>query len=320
MRIKESLNKELQSTYRIGKTMSYLLRKNWGVKVYNRLIDSPSRGKSTPGIQCEELTIPSRNQGPDIRTRVFRPKNVEGPLPGMLFLHGGGFIVGTPEQFFDIIKEYIKTRPCIIVAPDYRKALAHPFPDGFNDCYDSLLWMRDFGESVNIDTSKLIIAGHSAGGGLAVAVSMKARDTRDAKLQFQIPIYPMLDDRQQTASMLRFKGSPMWDNRNTRFAWEHYLKRLVSASSEIPSYASPSRSTDFSNLPPAITFFGSQEPFHDEVMNYIKNLDQQGIPVSYKIVPGAYHGFEMVKPEAKISVETTKFLMNNYAAFYDKYL
>mgnify|MGYP000573631132 CR=1 FL=1 len=108
---------------------------------------------------------------------------------------GGGYVHGVPEQFGAIIKDFIETEPCIIVAPDYRKAVESPYPAAFNDCYDTLLWMRDNAASIGGRTDGFIVSGHSAGGGLSAAVSLKATDTGDAKLAFQMPVYPMIDDR-----------------------------------------------------------------------------------------------------------------------------
>lgn len=321
MRIeKKMFDEELRPTYRIGKMMSMMLRKKWGVKMFNKMIDKPSKGKSIEGIDCSEMMIPSNNGDHEIRVRVFKPANTNGPLPGMLFLHGGGYIVGTPEQFLDIIKGYIQKRPCIIVAPDYRKALKNPFPDGFNDCYDALLWMKNYGDSIGIDSNKLIVAGNSAGGGLAVATALKARDTKSVSLKFQMPIYPMLDDRQQTESARLYKGAPMWDTRNSAFAWDLYLKRLTNNNDSIPTYAAPAREVDYSDLPPTITFFGDSEPFRDEDLHYMENLKEAGVPVTYKMFKGAFHGFEMARPEARISKDAIEFLLNAYGTYYDQYL
>jgi len=317
---KKMFDKELRSMYRPGKIMSSILSKKWGVKLFNRMMDKPSRGKSIKGIECSEMMMPSKNNGPDIRVRVFKPENVDGSLPGMLFIHGGGYIVGTPEQFLDIIKNYIDKRPCIIIAPDYRKALENPYPDGFNDCYDALLWMKNKGDSIGVDTENIIVAGLSAGGGLTAAVSLKARDTKDVDLKFQIPVYPMLDDRQQTESVRTLKGVPVWDSENTAFAWDLYLKRLKENGDKIPSYASPARAKDFSNLPPTITFIGDTEPFRDETLEYLKKLEENGIPVKYTIFKGAFHGFDRAKPKATISKQSVEFLFNSYAEYYDKYL
>ncbi|MFY0687456.1 MAG: alpha/beta hydrolase [Cyclobacteriaceae bacterium] len=317
---KKMFNKELRSIYHVGKLLAYMLRKNSRVNFYRRMMDKPSVGKSIDGIDCSEMMVPSNHGGPDIRVRIFKPKQMEGPLPGMLFFHGGGYIVGTPEQFLDIIKKYIDKRPCIVIAPDYRKAINDPFPNGFNDCYDTLCWSRDQSGKLGIDQNRLMVAGHSAGGGLAVAVALKARDTGDVALKLQIPVYPMLDDRQKTESMKTFEGVPMWDSRNTAYAWDLYLHRLKLQGDKIPAYASPARETDYSNLPPAISFFGDMEPFRDEAQSYLEQLKASGIPVKYKIVKGAFHGFEMAQPKASISKEAESYLLEAYADYYDQYL
>jgi acetyl esterase/lipase len=276
-------------------------------------------GKNIDGLHNEELYIPSKNGGPDIRLRIYKPLNHEGELPGMLFLHGGGLVLGIPELSHDNIEDYIATKPCVIVAPDYRKAYTAPYPAAFNDCYDALLWMNANAKLLGIIPNKLIVAGHSAGGGLAAAVSLKATDTQEVKIAFQIPIYPMLDDRQNSESAVN-NNSASWNSKANKLGWSAYLRELNEQGATIPPYAAAARANDYTKLPPTITFFGDLEPFKDETITYVENLRKVGIPVAFRLFEGCYHSFEKVRPNLKISKEAQSFLLNSYNEYVERYV
>jgi acetyl esterase/lipase len=232
----------------------------------------------------------------------------------MLYLHGGGYVHGVPEQFGSSIKDFIETEPCIIVAPDYRKAVESPYPAAFNDCYDTLLWIRDNAASIGGRTDRFIVSGHSAGGGLAAAVSLKATDTDDAKIAFQMPIYPMIDDRQNSASAVG-NDAPVWDEEANRLAWSLYLDGVMN----VTPYAAAARCTDYTKLPPTITYVGSIEPFRDETKIYIENLRRANVPVEFEVFDGAFHAFDVMVPDAPISKRANQFLMENFQKFAQRY-
>lgn len=315
---KEMLNKELRSGYWMLKISGRLLMNKTGVRMLNAN-SARSKGKNIEGLHCEEKLIPSRNGGPDIRIRIFKPAGFSGDLPAMLYIHGGGLLLGAPEDYLAVIKKFIDAKPCIIVAPDYRKAMDAPFPAAFNDCYDTLLWMSENAGQSGAITGKFIVAGHSAGGGLAAAVTLKARDTGNLNIAFQMPIYPMLDDRQQTESA-KDNNSPGWSSRSNNFGWSEYLKNLNKQGAAIPAYAAPARAQHFSNLPPTITFVGDLEPFRDETIEYVKHLEKEGVPVTFRLFKGCFHAFDVVFPELEISKEAWSFLLSSYAAYVDKYI
>lgn len=311
---KNMLHKELQSSYWILKASSKLLMNNMGLKMLN-LNSARLKGKDISGLNCEEKFIQSRNGGPEIRIRIFKPLNHSGQLPGMLYLHGGGYMIGSPEEFLTVIKNFIDAKPCIIVAPDYRKSHDAPFPAAFNDCYDSLLWLNENIQELGIVSENLIVAGHSAGGGLTAAVTLKATETNDVKIAFQMPVYPMLDDRQITESSIE-NNAPNWDSNSNRMAWSKYLNGLK----EISVYAAPARSSNFSKLPPTITFVGDLEPFRDETIEYVENLKKAGVPVTFKLFKGCFHAFDILFPKLEISKEAWSFLLTAYCRNVDEYI
>lgn len=319
MRVTKAMHqKELQPGYALMKVSSRLLMNKIGVRLLNAN-SARSKGKNIEGLDGEERYIPGRNGGPDIRVRIFKPLNVSGKLPGMLYIHGGGMVMGNPEDYLSIIRRFIDTRPCVIIAPDYRKALDAPYPAAFNDCYDTLLWINENVESLGIIPDKIIVAGHSAGGGLAAAVTLKATQTQEVNIAFQIPVYPMLDDRQNSESA-KDNNSAGWNSRSNRMGWSAYLRDLVQQGAEIPEYAAPARATSYSMLPPTITFVGGLEPFRDETIAYIEHLKNENIPVKFSVFEGCYHAFEVIFPDLNISKEAWNFLLTAYSNYMDKYV
>jgi len=313
---KKMLNSELRSSYWPFTLLTVIMRKAWGIRLVNFLMRL-SKGKSIGGLHCEERYIPSRNSGPEIRIRIFKPLNYQGDLPGMLYLHGGGYMLGVPEMALPAIKGFIKSRACVIVAPDYRKSSKNPYPAGFNDCYDTLLWIQENSQSLGITSNSFIIGGHSAGGGLTAAVTLKARDTKDVDIAFQMPIYPMLDDRQNTESA-KDMSTPVWNSKTNAKGWELYLKDLKDKNVEIPAYAAAVRNSDYTGFPPTITFVADLEPFRDETIAYVETLKKAGIPVAFELFEGCYHGFEALASKTAISKQATRFLMQSYEKFYDQ--
>lgn len=291
-------------------------RNKWAIRILNRL-EKRAKGKDVEGLDCEQRFIPGKNGGPDIRVRLYRPINNNETLPCMVHFHGGGYMMSSPEAFSGFIKSIIDARPCVVIAPDYRLSVDNPFPDGFNDCYDTVMWAKENADKLKIDASKFILAGHSAGGGLTAAVTLKARDTKDFNIAFHMPVYPMIDHRQQTVSARTMTKAPVWDTKTNKFAWELYLRNIKG---EVPNYASPSLNTDFKDMPPAISFVGDLEPFKDETLNYVKALKDEGIPVDFKLFKGAFHGFEVLHKYARVSDKANRFQIKAFTEYYDTYI
>ncbi len=312
------IDKGLQSSYHSLKISSFLLSRKWGIKLFNFLL-SFIKGKNIVGFDSIERYIPSKSGGPDIRIRIFRPINQKNKLPAMLYNHGGGFVACNPETTLDIIKQFINKRPCVVIAPDYRKAVKYPFPAGFNDCYDTLLWAKENADELKILPNKFIVAGHSAGGGLTAAVTLKARDTQDVNIAFQMPIYPMIDDSQTTESAKNMEVNG-WNTKTNAFAWDLYLKDIKKDNMEIPTYAAPARNTDYTNFPPTITFVGEFEPFRDETIAYVEALKKEKNPVRFKFYKGCFHAFDGLVAKSNIAKDALNFTYESYAKYYDTYI
>lgn len=312
---RSSYPEELRPYYFMGRILSILFTKKWCIKIVNAL-EKFLAGKTISGYDCQEVFISSRSEpGHKIRVRIFRPNQEKGNLPAMLYCHGGGYMIGNPEQYLSIYKRYLDTRPVVIIAPDYRKSLKHPFPAGFHDCYDTLLWAKENAENLRINATQFIVAGHSAGGGLTAAISLKARDTKEVKVAFQMPIYPMLDSRMITESAQNMKKAPLWSSANTSFAWSLYLRNLKEGN----HYASVSSCDNYADLPPTASFVGTLEPFRDETIAYIEKLKSQGISVKFKLFEGGFHGFELVASRSSLAAAANDFQYGAYAEYYDQF-
>jgi acetyl esterase/lipase len=270
------------------------------------------RGADVPGLECEQRFVDSLDDGVRVRVRTYRrPGRPAGSgLPGVLFLHGGGYAIGSPEQSAPTYRMLLRTRDCVIVAPDYRKSLEAPYPAAVHDCYGSLLWLKENAAALGVREDRILVVGMSAGGGLTAAVSLMARDRGDVRIAHQFPLYPMIDHRMVTASS-RDLDAPLWSSRHNRLAWDLYLGGL--GGDGVPKYASPALETDCAGLPPTTTFVGELDPFLDETVAYVEALRAAGVPVELRLYPRCYHGFDAVRPGARVSREANGFLCERFA-------
>ncbi len=275
----------------------------------NWFISTFLHGRNLPGLSCGQIHIP-RPDGSTIRTRIYRPLQPVANVPGVLWIHGGGYATGCPEQDGFFYRNLLHASPCIILAPDYCLSCHAPYPAALQDCYQTLLWMKQHAQELGIRADQLMVGGESAGGGLAAALTLYARNQRQVRIAFQMPLYPMLDDRMQTASM-QGNHAPVWNSEINDFGWRLYLGPLY-GKEDVPPYAAPARAQDFRGLPPAVTFVGDREPFRDEVAQYVENLRQSDIPVEFTVYPGCYHAFDMIAPKTKVSQQAAGFFQQAY--------
>ena len=247
----------------------------------------------------------SREDGSRLRVCVYEPKHRTGTAPaGVLWLHGGGYSMGEPEQDISFIEEFVK-QGCVVFAPAYTKSIKNPYPAALNDCYLTLKWLVNSADKFDFDSSKVFVGGESAGGGLTVATTLLARDKAEVEIAFQLPIYPMIDAGKTPSSTNNF--APVWNSSSNALAWKVYLGDDNYVPENISKYASPANETDYSNLPPTFTYVGDIEPFKDETIIYVENLKKYGVPVHFKIFHGCFHGFDIVGKNTKIGKEARKF-------------
>ncbi|MDE0951168.1 MAG: alpha/beta hydrolase [Halioglobus sp.] len=283
-----------------------------------RYFSAKSIGKNIDGLDCTERWIPRKSENSTIRIKIYKPVDAASDLPVLLYCHGGGYAITVPEMSHAQIEQFSKERACVIVAPDYRKSLEKPYPAALNDCYDTLLWIKDNATELGAKTDQIMIGGHSAGGGLTAALTLLARDRKEVNISFQMPIYPMIDDRMTSTSAFN-NTAPIWNGKMNTLGWKLYLKGLHARNEPIPIYAAPSRATDYSNLPPTATYVGDLEPFRDETIDYVEHLKKEGIPVNFKLFEGCYHGFDAIVPNADVSKAATRFILDAFGYAIDNY-
>lgn len=247
-------------------------------------------------VLISEAYIPGAIGDPDVRIKMYQPKADRGPLPGVLYIHGGGYILGSADMMDPALRQMASEVECVVVSVDYRLAPEHPYPAPLEDCYAALLWFFENAERLGCDSSRIAVMGPSAGGGLTAAVSLLARDRDGPAILFQMPLYPMLDDRNATLSSLEITDDRVWNRAKNLLAWEMYL----GVNQEASQYAAPARATDLSGLPPTYTFVGDLDPFRDETIDYAARLSQAGVPTQFHLYPGCFHGFEEYLPSAEI--------------------
>lgn len=238
-------------------------------------------------VTVEERHIPSPDG--EVPVYIYQPAGDETTRPGLLWIHGGGYIVGSGRD--DMICNAMADHAnCTIVSVDYRMAPEHPFPAGPEDCYAALLWMVDNANELGIDTDRLAIGGASAGGGMTAGVVHMNRDRGGPKLKLQLLIYPMIDDTHNTPSGDLVRDQRVWNRDVSDKAWKMYLGD--SYGGDVSPYAAASRATDFSDLPPAYITVGSADLFRDENIAYAQKLFEANIPVELHVYHGMYHGGE----------------------------
>ena len=279
-------------------------------RFFNSVINGVISHIRPRGVKKTTVNL-EREDGTLLKVRIFSPKKQKTEkTPGMLWLHGGGYCMGTPEQDIWTIREYIRENGCTVVAPCYTLATEKPYPAALDDCYLALLWMRDHCEELSVRDDQIFVAGSSAGGGLTAALCIYARDKKEVSIAYQMPLYPMLDDRMITPSSQDNDG-PVWNTASNITAWKKYLGNSFQTDGVSP-YAAPGRIEDFSDLPPAFTFVGDIEPFYNETVDFMEKMKSAGIPADYKVYHGAYHGFDVLCWFSKPSRDAHRVMLENY--------
>jgi acetyl esterase/lipase len=255
-----------------------------------------------PGVTVEDVKVPGPPGAPEVRVRLYRPATLARPAPALLWIHGGGLIIGSPEQDELGSARYAQELGITVAAVQYRLAPEHPFPAALEDCYAALGWLHAHAERLGIHPGRIAVGGASAGGGLAAALAQLAHDRAQVTPAFQLLIYPMLDDRSAlgTGPDGKSQRHHVWNRESNRFGWSSYLQRALGAA-DVPPYAIPARREDLKGLPPAWVGVGTLDLFQEEDMAYTQRLKDCGVECELEVVPGAYHGFDMLVPHAEVT-------------------
>jgi acetyl esterase len=251
-------------------------------------------------LEIEDRTVPGWDGDPGVPVRVYRPKATMASgerSPGVVMIHGGGFIIGSVDSEHAGAVLMAADSGAVVVSVDYRLAPEHPYPAGLHDCYTTLRYLHAEAEALGVDPARVALVGASAGGGLAAATALLARDLGGPPVCFQMLQIPELDDRLETPSMRTFVDSPVWNRRLAEKSWQYYLGELY-GSRDVPALAAPARTMDFSGLPPAYISTAENDPLRDEGIAYALGLLRAGVSVELHQFPGTFHGSAMVTTAA----------------------
>jgi acetyl esterase/lipase len=233
----------------------------------------------------------------DVSVHVFRPASPRPRTPGLLWIHGGGMVLGDAAQDSAVCRRMADELGIVVVSVEYRLAPEHPFPTPLEDCYAALQWLAD---QPDIDPGRIAVGGQSAGAGLAAALTLLAKERGEIQPVLQLLSYPMLDDRTTTRTDIEPRRLRIWSAASNRFGWGAYLGGAT-ADGKVSPLAAPARYNDLSELPPAWIGVGTNDLFHDEDVAYAERLRQAGVATTLQVVPGAYHNFDSLEAGAAVS-------------------
>lgn len=308
------IDPELRTVGKIIRRLPSTNTPRW-FRLNNWYANRHKKGHFPDHLHVEERYIP-RSDNTQLRVLVAWPDNPQPLATGVLWLYGGGYAVGLPETDLRYAEKITAITNSVMIFPDYRRSTEAPYPAGLNDAYTALEWMLKEADALGINPNQLFVAGESAGGGLAAALSLYVRDHSSIKIAFQMPLYPMLDDRPTSSSA--DNDAPVWNTRSNRIAWSLYLGDYY-GTDQVPPYAAPARAADYAGLPPTYSFVGTIEPFYAEVLTYIRNLQDAGVTARADVYPGAFHAFDLMLPNATISQEATRNWLNAFRFATDHY-
>jgi acetyl esterase/lipase len=245
----------------------------------------------TSALDIDDIRVPGPEGAPDVAVRVYKRRERAADGAGLIYIHGGGFVVGNLETEHAGAVHIATELDVVVVSIDYRLAPEDPFPAGLEDCYAGLLWTHDHADELGVDRDRIGVIGGSAGGGLAAGLALLARDRGGPSLCFQFLGIPELDDRLDTPSMRQFTDTPLWNRPSAEVSWRWYLGEH---NGEVSPYAAPARSTDLAGLPPAFISTMEFDPLRDEGITYAMRLLEAGVSVELHQYPGTFHGSSLV--------------------------
>ncbi|MDY6808574.1 MAG: alpha/beta hydrolase [Actinomycetota bacterium] len=248
------------------------------------------------------LTRVQRARGVDVRTlpsgasvRIFGPAGASADAPALVWIHGGGFVLGEAAQDDQLCQRFAEELGAVVVSVDYRLAPEHPFPAALDDCHEALALARDLD---GVDPMRVAIGGASAGGGLAAQLALRVKERGETAPVLQLLAYPMLDDRTAADGPSPMESRlRMWNSSSNRFGWSSYLGGAA------PEIVAPARREDLAGLAPAWIGAGDLDLFHDEDVAYAKQLRESGVDCDLEVIPGAYHAFDLMQTKAPVSRE-----------------
>ncbi|MEU0074947.1 alpha/beta hydrolase [Streptomyces sp. NPDC006332] len=251
-------------------------------------------------FEVEDRVVPGPDGGPGVALLICRPSASSGPRPVIYHVHGGGMMMGNNRAGVDMIVDWARELNAVVVSVEYRLAPEHPHPAPVEDVYAGLSWTADHAREIGGDSERIVIAGVSAGGGLAAALTLLLRDRKGPRPVGQLLMGPMLDDRNDAPSAHQMQDLGVWDRTANEAGWTALLGSRRGGP-DVSPYAAPARAEDLSGLPAAYLDVGSAETFRDEVVAYASRIWQAGGVAELHVWPGGFHGFEGFAPQAALA-------------------
>lgn len=251
-------------------------------EIYAEMAASKTAADVT-GMEVEDRMVPA---DPDVPVRIYRPRQAQGAV---IWLHGGGWTVGTLDTEHAWASRVAAHSGAVVISVAYRLAPEHPFPAALDDVYAVLTWTAEHAAELGVDPERVAVAGHSAGGNLAAAVCLRARDEQGPAIRFQLLNEPALDDRQESWSARSFTDTPWATRDKVAVNWRQYL-----GTTPATPYAAPARATDLSGLPPAYVAAAEFCPNRDENIEYALRLLRAGVSVDLRQWAGTFHGSQAI--------------------------
>jgi acetyl esterase/lipase len=253
----------------------------------------PDPATTFPGTTCTERMIPGLDGDPPVRVLQIAATGPRTAAPALVWMHGGGYVAGSATTEEPLGRQLAAELGLVVLSVDYRLAPETPAPGALHDCYAVLSWIHTHAEEFGVDPDRIGVGGSSAGGGLAAALAILARDRGEVPVRHQALVYPMLDDRTVTAQPHPFTGEFVWTPSNNRFGWTSQLGGEPGGA-DVSPYAAPARVADPTGLPAAFVAVGALDLFLDEDVTYAQRLLRAGVPTELHVYPGAFHGFDGV--------------------------
>ncbi len=275
------IDPELRGIYR---KLPKLTFSAWKVRAFRWLEAKAPSGPIPEGVAVTEVALGG------VRLRISCPAADTPPTGALLWLHGGGRMMGRPEIFDGHAARLVRELGLLVVAPTYRVAPEHPFPAALDDVTAAWHWLVEHAAGFGVPEGHFAVGGESAGGGLAAELCQRLLDEGGPQPRAQALVYPMLDDRTALRDDLTAMAHPVWNNTSNALAWRSYLGEHADAA-EVPAYAAASRREDLSGLPPAWVTAGDMDLFLEEDRAYVERLQAAGVPAVFELVPGGFHGF-----------------------------
>ncbi|MBH0775293.1 alpha/beta hydrolase [Nocardia bovistercoris] len=277
-------------------------------RLRSRMAAAPDGAQLFPAVDRTERKAPGLEDEPQVRVLYYAPRERTGPAPALVWHHGGGYVMGSADDDDLTCRRIALETGAVVVSVDYRLAPESPAPGPLNDSYAVLKWLHDNAAEFGLDPTRIAVGGTSAGGGIAAALAIRARDEGDLPVSFQLLIYPMLDDRTARGAAPHPQiGAAVWTPSDNLYGWTSYLGHEPGIDG-VPAYAAPARVDDVTGLPPAFLCVGALDLFASEDIEYAKRLLEQGVPTELHVHPGGPHGYNIVPGSRLALVHARDFI------------